>query len=109
MTRSLLDGKTLTDHWQHITEPEFQGQVLQHAWGLGWRLQYHTYSSRRSSWGWPDLVLVRDGRILFVELKTEKSQPTAEQCEWLEALAGCGVEVYLWRPSDEDERNRVLS
>ena len=36
---------------------------------LGWRV-YHTYDSRRSQPGFPDLVLVRE-RILFLELKSE--------------------------------------
>jgi hypothetical protein len=51
--------------------------------------------------GFPDLVLVRDGRLLFVELKAERGKASPEQGEWLEALSGVhGIEVCLWRPAD---------
>ncbi len=70
---------------------------------FGWLL-YHTFNSRRSEAGFPDLVLVRDGRILFIELKKDdKAKPSPAQILWLAALKECpGVEVYLWRPSDLD-------
>jgi hypothetical protein len=74
---------------------------------LGWT-SYHTLRSRGSKSGYPDRTLVRD-RILFVELKREKTQPTPDQIMWLDKLAGAGGEVYLWRPSDLDEIARVLT
>jgi hypothetical protein len=74
---------------------------------LGWT-SYHTLRSRGSRAGYPDRTLVRE-RILFVELKREKTGPTDDQVEWLDKLAAAGGETYLWRPSDLDEIARVLS
>jgi hypothetical protein len=74
---------------------------------LGWTT-YHTLRSRGSRAGYPDRTLVRD-RILFVELKREKTGPTPDQIEWLDKLATAGGEVYLWRPSDLDEIAHILT
>jgi len=73
---------------------------------LGWTT-YHTLRSRGSRSGYPDRTCVRE-RILFAELKREKTKPTAEQIEWLDRLARAGGEVYLWRPSDLEEIGLVL-
>jgi hypothetical protein len=75
---------------------------------LGWRLCYHTLRSKGSQSGFPDRVLVRE-RIIFVELKREKTGPTPNQVEWLDGLAKAGAEVYLWRPGDLDEIGEILS
>ena len=76
---------------------------------LGW-LTYHTRDSRKSDPGFPDLVLVRGERIVMAELKLDGKKPTAVQQAWLDALArAASIEVYVWRPSDEDEVLAVLS
>lgn len=74
---------------------------------LGWTT-YHTLRSRGSRSGYPDRTCVRD-RILFAELKREKTRPTPDQVEWLDRLARAGGEVYLWRPSDLEEIGLVLA
>jgi hypothetical protein len=83
--------------------------------------------------GFPDLVMVRgrDRRLIFAELKREKrptrgahsggSHPiTGEQNEWLTdlnrvadgAAQGSGfpapIEVFVWRPSDYNDVERIL-
>ena len=66
---------------------------------FGWEY-YHTHDSRKSEAGFPDLVLVRDGRLIFAELKREKKQPTDDQMKWLNKLSQCeNAEVYVWKPS----------
>ncbi len=89
------------------TEKEFQQAVVDLARLNGW-LVYHPFDSRRSTPGYPDLTLARPPRICYVELKTDKGRITAEQQKWLDALAKCSVEVYVWRPSMWDEIERVL-
>lgn len=80
------------------SEAAFQDQVLGLARLYGWR-GYHTHDSRRSSPGFPDLVLLRPPRLMFAELKTATGQLRREQDEWLNDLRQVGaVEVYLWRP-----------
>lgn len=84
--------------------------------GWGW-LGYHTHRSDRSPAGFPDLCLVRRERLIFAELKTDAtaSKPTAEQVTWLDALALVAMqgataspEVYLWRPRDWPDVQRIL-
>ena len=70
---------------------------------LGWYHIYHTFDSRRSQVGFPDLTLVRDGRLVFLELKTEKGKATAEQESWVAALALVpGVHAEIVYPRDLD-------
>lgn len=73
----------------------------------GWDLGYHTHDSRRSQKGWPDEVWVREEtdlwlpELLVAELKGETTRVNPEQLRWLAALRSCGIEAYLWRPSDK--------
>lgn len=94
-----------------LLEKDWDAQLFNSARGLapnlGW-LSYHTLRSKGSRSGFPDRVLVRD-RILYAELKRERTKPTDEQVRWLDKLASAGGEVYLWRPSDLDEIGRILS
>ncbi len=84
-----------------VTEKQLQAQVVQLARLTGWRC-YHTFDSRRSAPGFPDLVLARPPRLIFAELKSEKGRLRPAQVEWLEALAEVerAPEVFLWRPAD---------
>lgn len=91
----------------HMTEAEFQRIVVQLAKLRGWTT-YHTYDSRNSDEGFPDLVLMRE-RVIFVELKRERSKPTPAQKRWLSGLKDAGAEVYLWRPSDWDQVATTLA
>lgn len=48
---------------------------------------------------WPDLTLIRDGRVIFAELKREDGRLSAKQKERLYELASAGMTVHVWRPS----------
>ena len=91
-----------------LDEKRFQAQVLELAHALGWR-SYHPYNSRRSARGFPDLTLVKGGRLIFAELKSERGRLISPQREWLNALRATPAEVYIWRPSDWDDITRILS
>jgi hypothetical protein len=92
-----------------VSEREFMSQVVQLAKHCGWRV-YHTHDSRRSEAGFPDLVLVRRStcECVHAELKSDRGKPTAEQAAWLADLRLAGLRVYLWRPADWPEIERVL-
>jgi len=83
-----------------------------HSKRAGW-LVYHVHDSRTQEWGtdpgFPDLVMVRDDRILFVEIKREHGRVARTQTPWLQALDLPGIEVYIWRPSHEDIVRQVLA
>ncbi len=91
-----------------VSEKNFMAQVIHIAKLRKWKVM-HIHDSRKSSGsGWPDLAMVRAGRFVAAELKVGVNRPTADQLEWLEDLAGCGLETFLWRPSDFEEIERTL-
>jgi len=89
----------------HVTEKEFMAHVIRLAQMYGW-MSFHAHDSRHSAPGFPDLVLLKpttekhSGRLVFIELKTERGKLTPEQASWLNALKMAGQEVYVWRPKD---------
>ena len=101
-----------------VTEAAWQAQVLGVAKFGGWRVAHFRPALRQSGRGstavqadgagFPDLFLVRAGRALAVELKREVGQPTEAQVAWLNSLARAGLEVGIWRPSDEPLMSDVL-
>ena len=82
------------------SESEFQGRVIALAYAKGWRI-YHTYDSRRSVAGFPDLLMLhpQHGQIV-AELKTEKGKLTPQQANWLLAFEAAGLAAAIWRPAD---------
>ncbi len=72
--------------------------------GYGWRTPIQGMP------GFPDILAAKleAQRIIFAELKGEKGKPTSWQIEWLDLLAYCHQEVYLWRPSDLEEIQSIL-
>ena len=118
---------------ENQSEKDFQANIEAAAKRLGWHV-YHTHDARRSAAGFPDLVMVRRGRLIFAELKREKGSTTTKaQYEWLRELlkvrdriatllsqpssppdeltiahAGRIVGVYRWHPSDWPDVEKVL-
>ena len=84
-----------------VSERDFQRQVIELAETMGWELIYHTHDSRRSREGFPDLIMVRDGRLLALELKTETGRATPEQKAWIDAMQQVtDVRAAIVRPRD---------
>jgi hypothetical protein len=97
--------------WAKETEAHFQERVIKAAKALGFKYVYHTFDSRKSPSGFPDLVLIHPAkhRLLFVELKSQRGKLTWAQTLWRVALSElAGVEYYCWRPSDWDALVGVL-
>lgn len=98
---------------RELSEAEFQRLVIELAQTLGYLVaHFRPGMDRRGNWqtavagdgaGFPDLVLVGRGQVLFVELKAQKGTPSAQQKNWLEAIAKAGGQAHLWRPRDWDE------
>lgn len=100
------------------TEKQFEAAVREYAQLNGW-LIFHPFDSRRSEAGYPDLTMVRDGRIVFAELKTDTGRVSKAQRRWLDALKVVegnlfsvsdreGFDVHVWRPADWWLIERVL-
>lgn len=102
-----------------VNEKQFLSQVRQLARLYRWTV-YHTRFSFGSDSGFPDLVLVRRGRLIFAELKTDTGRITPKQAMWLEALQEVardsgrhpdgflGVSSYVWRPNQLDMIQKIL-
>lgn len=99
-----------------ITEKQFSKQLEDLFKLFGWKYS-HTYEqthyARRSTKGFPDYVAVRDGLIIFAELKSEKGKLTEEQEAWIKELGAVekhslGVMVFVWRPSDINKIVEIL-
>lgn len=104
---------------RRLTEKQLQNAVLEMAKRLGWRTAhfgntvkivkrgagYKTIPDKAAA-GFPDLVMVRPPRIIFVELKDHSGQLSDLQTEWIQDLMRCAkegveeVEAYIWRPND---------
>lgn len=75
----------MTTRFPKITEKQFMAQIVQLARLCGW-LVYHTHDSRRSEPGFPDLLMLKDGRIVVFECKVGKNKLTADQERWMLAF-----------------------
>lgn len=85
-----------------MSEAELQNSVVALAEAMGW-LPYHTFDSRRSDAGFPDLTLAHavQCRLIFAELKSQRGRLRPAQVIWGTALHAIpGIEYFLWRPSD---------
>jgi hypothetical protein len=105
-----------------LTERAFEREVVQYATLMRWRCWRDKASNARRTCehcgeplhpirnpaGWPDLVLVRRPRVIFVELKSDRGKLTPDQMALLTELRECGQEVYVWRPEDWERIERTL-
>ncbi len=78
-------------------------------------LVYHTFDSRNSAGGFPDLVMVNPNRrqILFVELKAAGNYQSKEQKLWAAGLTCAlrdtpNVNYFVWRPEHWPRIVRIL-
>ena len=73
-----------------MPESQLLAHIREAAAVNGWLL-YHVHDSRRSEAGFPDVIAVRDGAILALELKGHDARgrlgkATPAQLRWLSAL-----------------------
>ena len=106
---------------QYQTEADLQDSVIELAMWTGWMV-YHTRRSDNSEPGFTDLVMVRPPIVIFAEVKTQSGRLTKGrmnkagkrllpgQADWRRALMACpGVIYRLWRPSDWDDIEQLLT
>ena len=86
-----------------ISEKGFMETITDLAEHKGW-FHYHTHDSRRSTAGFPDLVLIKPPHVLFLEVKRENGKLSVAQADVLSMLWGCNdVQAAVVRPSDWDQ------
>jgi hypothetical protein len=89
-----------------MSEAELQKAVIELARRLGWRTaHFRPGMTQTGRWvtavqgdgkGFPDLVLAKNGVVLFVELKAKVGRISKEQEEWLWELPH--DHSFVWRP-----------
>ena len=89
-----------------ITEKEFRQGIIDLGNYCGWKA-YFTWNSLHSPPGWLDLVLIRE-RVIFMELKVGDNKLTQQQQECYDLLLAAKAEVYVMRPENWDEIERIL-
>ena len=85
-----------------MAEKELQKNIRDLAKVMGWDFVYSIPDSRMATArGMPDLLMLKEKRLLFAELKTQSGKLRLEQRQILYLLEIIeGVEVHVWRPSD---------
>jgi len=90
-----------------MTEDQLSQAIIEAAIYRGWRVHHIRRSDRaiqQGHSGFPDLCLARNGRVLFMELKSEKGRSSPDQDAWFDALSdldGPAV-MFIIRPSRLD-------
>lgn len=98
--RTLRQLQTLPrDQIMHILEEELDVLVKDMCKQLGIE-RYHTYDSRRSPSGYPDLTLAGRGGQMWRELKATKGVVSPDQQKWIGILRAGGGDADVWRPAD---------
>jgi hypothetical protein len=92
-----------------VTEAELKARVVRMAHDLGWLVfslpMVRNKRPVNGASGYPDLTLVRQRKVLWLELKQDGEAPSAEQERWLSELpAG-----YVVRPRDLEDLPRLLA
>ena len=95
-----------------VTERQFYKTVDDTLRAYGWAFDHvvDTYPhAKRTSQGFPDYQCFRDGRIVYLEIKSETGKLSHEQEWWGNFLKGFKrVEYYLIRPSDYEKLKEIL-
>lgn len=92
-----------------LGEKKYMQSILTLARILGWET-HHVFDSRYSSAGWPDIEMVRPPRHVYAEIKLDGTRLDPEQEKIIGLLRLCPqLEVYVWRPSDWPEVQKILA
>ena len=93
-----------------MNEKAFDSQIRDMIKIGGWDIAYHTWFSLHSAGGFPDWFLVRDNRMVALELKGSKGKLTDDQIICLETLRLTRkVETYVLWPDELDLAVAILT
>ena len=87
-----------------MSEAQFTSAVIELAKYRGWKVTHFRPARTTRGWrtpvegdkGFPDLVMARNGTVIFAELKIGKATLRKEQQEWAEHLPT----LFVWTPAD---------
>lgn len=73
-------------------EREIEAAIYRHAKKLGWLCYKFTSPQRRSV---PDRLFIKNGAVIFMEMKATGKKPTKGQLREIAKLQGQGMLVYV--------------
>ncbi|MGH3673592.1 MAG: hypothetical protein ACRDSH_23680 [Pseudonocardiaceae bacterium] len=82
-----------------MTEKSLQASIIEMCKLFG-IVSYHTFDSRRSDRGWPDLAMCGKRGFITREIKSDRGTVTPDQEQWGVLLNQAGVSWDVWRPAD---------
>lgn len=101
-----------------LSEAQFQRAVVDAARTLGWTVHFVPDALYRRSFtnkntrfnaldlgdrGFPDLLMVRETRIVYRELKVGRNKLSEYQKVWRDMLQAAGADWAEWRPEQMDD------
>ena len=96
-----------------MSEAQFTSAVIELAMYRGWMVCHFRPARTARGWrtpieghkGFPDLVMARDGKVIYAELKVGRNKLRPDQELWATALP----DLYVWTPAQlRDEIPDVL-
>jgi hypothetical protein len=110
-------GEYFTMERTLIKECDFASQVEDLLKLYGWLWVHNRPARTQKGWrtalsgykGFPDYVAVKEGRLLFIELKGDTGKPTLEQDRWNEELSKTGAEVGVFYPRHFGVLRQILA
>ena len=99
------------------TEQAFLDWILHEAKKAGWKRAHFRAARTKKGWvtpvsadgkGFPDVLLLKDKRLVVVEAKSESGKLSPSQYDWLEKFGRAKAEVFCWTPSDRETILEVL-
>lgn len=120
MSKPTPSPVTPTSSTPRMTEAQLQELVISLARCYHWRVAHFRAARTNKGYrtpvaadgaGFPDLLMLKNGRLVVVELKSDTGKVARRQEEWLEAFYWADAEIATWRPADwiNGEILRVLS
>jgi hypothetical protein len=103
-----------------MTENDLLLQIIDLGHLYGWKIAHFRPAMKKDgTWvtpvsadgkGFPDLVMVKQSRLIFAELKSDTGKLSPEQQVWIDALT-CSMrcEVYIWKPENFTEIQEILT
>lgn len=96
---SIAEYRDTADDFSQSLEDPYMRAIMAHAEKCGWYV-FHDEDSRRNQADFPDLILVKEPRLLVLEVKRTRGRLTAGQKVLLLKLVACGVDARAVWPKD---------
>lgn len=84
--------------FRRTEEADTQEAIIDLCLRLGY-LVFHDNDPQRNRAGFPDLVIVGYGKLVILELKTDRNEATPQQRAWLAELTAAGIDARIYRTS----------